>query len=124
MALGAVEVAPVEMAQAYAAFSNGGYAVKAYGIERIRTASGKVLYDHGVARPQRTRLIEAQPLDYMIQMMRQVLVSGSGASAAYLGLRSGRQDWHDLGLPGRLVRGLHRRLHRRRSGSAGTTTRR
>ncbi len=51
MALGAVEVSPVEMAQAYAAFSNGGYGVKAYGIERIRTAAGKVLYDHGVAKP-------------------------------------------------------------------------
>jgi penicillin-binding protein 1A len=81
MALGAVEVSPLEMAQAYAAFSNGGYAVKAYGIERIRTASGKILYDHGVAKPERARVIEAQPLDYMIQMMRQVLVSGSGASA-------------------------------------------
>ena len=85
MALGAVEVSPLEMAQAYAAFSNGGYGVKAYGIERIRTASGKILYDHGVAKPERTRVIEAQPLDYMVQMMRQVLVSGSGASARISG---------------------------------------
>jgi penicillin-binding protein 1A len=81
MALGAVEVSPLEMAQAYAAFSNGGYATTAYGIERIRTASGKVLYDHGVAKPERTKVIEAQPLDFMNQMMRQVLVSGSGVSA-------------------------------------------
>ena len=46
MALGAVEVTPLEMAQAYDAFSNGGYACQAYGIERIRTATGQVLYDH------------------------------------------------------------------------------
>ena len=85
MALGAVEVSPLEMAQAYAAFSNGGYAVKAYGIERIRTASGKILYDHGVAKPERAKVIEAQPLDYMVQMMRQVLVSGSGVSARISG---------------------------------------
>jgi penicillin-binding protein 1A len=81
MALGAVEVSPVEMAQAYTAFSNGGYAAKAYGIERIRTASGKVLYDHSVAKPQRTLAIQAQPLSYMVQMMRQVLVVGSGVGA-------------------------------------------
>ena len=85
MALGAVEVSPLEMTQAYAAFSNGGYGVKAYGVERIRTASGKILYDHDVAKPERTRVIEAQPLDYMIQMMRQVLISGSGASARISG---------------------------------------
>jgi penicillin-binding protein 1A len=81
MALGAVEVSPLEMAQAYAAFSNGGYAVKAYGIERIRTASGRVLFDHSVAKNQRVQAIAATPLNYMTQMMRQVLITGSGASA-------------------------------------------
>ena len=81
MALGAVEVSPVEMAQAYAAFANGGYAVKAYGIERIRTAQGKVLYDHGVAQPPHPQVIAGRPLNEMNQMLRQVLVSGSGAGA-------------------------------------------
>jgi penicillin-binding protein 1A len=81
MALGAVEVSPLEMAQAYTAFDNGGYAVKAYGIERIRTATGKVLYDHSVAKPPRTEVIANPALGYMIQMMRQVMISGSGAGA-------------------------------------------
>jgi penicillin-binding protein 1A len=81
MALGAVEVSPLEMAQAYDAFANGGYAVKAYGIERIRTSSGRVLYDHGVDKAAKPKVIEGQPLDYMTQMMRQVLISGSGAGA-------------------------------------------
>ena len=40
MALGTTLVTPLEMAQAYAAFSNGGNRVSAYGIERIRTAGG------------------------------------------------------------------------------------
>jgi len=66
MALGAVEVTPVEMAQAYAAFSNGGYQTKAYGIERIRTASGKVLYDHNLASPARNPVIGQPALAYMI----------------------------------------------------------
>ena len=47
MALGAVEVTPLEMAQAYDAFANGGYPATAYGIERIRTAAGQ-----GALRPQ------------------------------------------------------------------------
>jgi penicillin-binding protein 1A len=81
MALGAVEVSPLEMAQAYDAFANGGYAVKAYGIERIRTTSGRVLYDHGVDKIARPKVIQDQPLDYMTQMMRQVLIVGSGVGA-------------------------------------------
>jgi penicillin-binding protein 1A len=81
MALGAVEVTPVEMAQAYAAFSNGGYQTKAYGIERIRTASGKVLYDHNLAAPARNPVIGQPALAYMIQMMREVVVDGTGARA-------------------------------------------
>ncbi len=81
MALGAVEVSPLEMAQAYAAFSNGGVAVKAYGIERIRTAAGKVLYDHNVDKPQHTQVIGSPSLQYMNQMMRQVMVVGTGAGA-------------------------------------------
>ncbi|MDB5459164.1 MAG: penicillin-binding protein, partial [Caulobacteraceae bacterium] len=85
MALGAVEVAPIEMAQAYAAFANGGYGVKAYGIERIRTAAGKVLYDHSVAKPPRVQVIGNPALQYMNQMLRQVLVSGSGVGARVSG---------------------------------------
>jgi penicillin-binding protein 1A len=81
MALGAVEVTPVEMAQAYAAFSNGGYQTKAYGIERIRTASGKVLYDHNIAAGARNQVIGQPALAYMIQMMREVVASGTGARA-------------------------------------------
>ena len=81
MALGAVEVEPVEMAQAYAAFSNGGYLVKAFGISRIRTAGGKMLYDHDIGAPTRTQVIGQPALSYMIQMMREVLVSGTGVRA-------------------------------------------
>lgn len=85
MALGAVEVSPMEMAQAYAPFSNGGMFAKGYGVERIRTTSGRVLYDHGVDQPQRRPVIGQPALSYMVQMMRQVLVSGTGTRAAVKG---------------------------------------
>ncbi len=81
MALGAVEVSPLEMAQAYAPFSNGGVFARGYGIERIRTANGRVLYDHNAANDQRRTVIGQPALSYMIRMMRDVIVSGTGTRA-------------------------------------------
>jgi penicillin-binding protein 1A len=81
MALGAVEVSPMEMAQAYAPFSNGGVFARGYGIERIRTATGRVLYDHGVDRGARQVVIGQPALAYMVQMMRGVIAGGTGARA-------------------------------------------
>ena len=82
MALGAVEVSPLEMAQAYAAFSNGGFQVKAYGIERIRTGTGKVLFDHGLGAPPHEQVIGQPALSEMAQMMREVLVVGRNVRQA------------------------------------------
>ena len=81
MALGAVEVSPLEMATAYDPFANGGYRVHAYGIERIRTAGGQVLYDHGVAHDQLQSVIPQPPLSEMTEMMRQVVATGTGGRA-------------------------------------------
>ena len=81
MALGAVEVSPLEMAQAYSAFGNGGLRTKGYGIERIRTATGRVLYDHNLGLAPRTRVINQPALGEIIQIMRQVLISGTGVRA-------------------------------------------
>src|SRR5690606_31915343 len=81
MALGAVEVSPLEMAQAYAPFSNGGFRARAWGISRIRTASGKVLYDHNIEKRGRQSVIGSPALPYMNQMMRSVVTSGTGAGA-------------------------------------------
>jgi penicillin-binding protein 1A len=79
MALGAVEVSPIEMAQSYAAFSNGGFQTTAYGIERIRTTDGRVLYEH--KNDARVSVVGNPPLSYMNRMLRQVVASGTGARA-------------------------------------------
>jgi penicillin-binding protein 1A len=73
------------MAQAYAPFSNGGVFAKGYGVERIRTTNGRVLYDHGVDQGQRRAVIGQPALGYMVQMMRGVIQSGTGARAAVKG---------------------------------------
>ena len=85
MALGAVEVSPLEMAQAYAPFSNGGVFARGYGIERIRTSGGRMLYDHGVDRGARQAVIAQPALAYMIQMMRGVIAGGTGGRAQVSG---------------------------------------
>ena len=83
MALGAVEVSPLEMATAYDAFANGGRRVEAYGISRIRTPQGRVIYQR--ASGQSGQAINNPPLYYMNQMLRGVMTSGTGRSAAIAG---------------------------------------
>ncbi len=83
MALGAILVTPVEMAQAYDAFSNGGNRVTAYGIERIRGPGGGVLYQHRAVAPQ--PVIGNPALDEMNLMLRGVIATGTGVHAAIPG---------------------------------------
>ncbi|WP_240623345.1 transglycosylase domain-containing protein [Brevundimonas lutea] len=80
MALGAVEVSPLEMAQAYDALANGGKRVEAHGISRIRTEAGRVIYQRA-ARDQ-LQVIQNPPLYYLNQMLRGVITSGTGRGAA------------------------------------------
>ncbi len=44
LALGTLEVTPLDLAAAYAVFANGGYRVQPYFIERIEDASGQVVW--------------------------------------------------------------------------------
>jgi len=85
MALGAVEVSPLEMAQAYGAFANGGRRVVATGINRIRTPQGRVIYQRGVSQGRSVQAINNPPLYYLNQMLRGVVTSGTGRSAAIPG---------------------------------------
>jgi penicillin-binding protein 1A len=83
MALGTSLVSPLEMAEAYAAFGNGGYRVAAYGIERVRVAGGRVIYQHPRSPP--APVIANPPLGEMDQMLRAVVASGTGTRAAIAG---------------------------------------
>jgi penicillin-binding protein 1A len=84
MALGTSLVTPIEMAQAYDAFSNGGNRVRAWGIEQIHTvASGRQLWRHPA--PVTPNVIGNPPLGEMNQMLRAVVASGTGVKAAIAG---------------------------------------
>jgi penicillin-binding protein 1A len=84
MALGSSLVTPIEMAEAYDAFSNGGDRVQAWGIERVRLpGGGRVIWTHPA--PQTPNVIGNPALSELNQMLRQVLVSGTGVNARIAG---------------------------------------
>ncbi|WP_374579085.1 transglycosylase domain-containing protein [Phenylobacterium sp.] len=83
MALGTSLVSPLEMAQAYAAFGNGGERAQAYGIERIRTVGGQVLYQRKASPAQ--AVIANPALSDLNRMLRGVVASGTGTRAAIAG---------------------------------------
>ncbi|WGM32506.1 PBP1A family penicillin-binding protein [Brevundimonas sp. NIBR11] len=85
MALGAVEVSPIDMATAYDAFANGGRRVEAYGISRIRTPQGRVIYQRGARDVASGQAINNPSLYYMNQMLRGVVTSGTARAAAIPG---------------------------------------
>jgi len=85
MALGAVEVSPLDMAQAYDSFANGGKRVRAYGISRIRTPQGRVIYQRASRETGPVQAISNPYLYYQNQMLRGVMTSGTGRSAAIAG---------------------------------------
>jgi penicillin-binding protein 1A len=85
MALGAVEVSPIEMAEAYDAFANGGKRVEAHGISRIRTPEGRVIYQRASREAGPVQAISNPYLYYLNQMLRGVMTSGTGRSAAIAG---------------------------------------
>jgi penicillin-binding protein 1A len=79
MALGTTLVTPLEMTQAYATFANGGDRVAAYGLERIRTTGGQVLYQRKPTAP--APAVANPPLSELNQMLRAVMISGTGVNA-------------------------------------------
>ena len=85
MALGAVEVSPIDMATAYDAFANGGRRVEAYGISRIRTPQGRVIYQRGARDAAAGQAINNPSLYYMNQMLRGVVTGGTARAAAISG---------------------------------------
>jgi penicillin-binding protein 1A len=87
MALGAGNVTPMQMAQAYAVFANGGFRVPPYFIERIEDNRGNVLAQ---AKPQRAgegaeRVIDPRNAFIMSSIMRDVVRMGTAARAMKLG---------------------------------------
>jgi penicillin-binding protein 1A len=112
LALGTSELSPLDLTTGYAAFANGGDGVIPHVIVRIRTESGKLLYERkgsGLGR-----VIEPQHEADMVAMMTGTVTSGTGRAAS-LGARpvAGKtgtsQDYRDawfVGFTSNLITGV------------------
>ncbi len=112
LALGTSEVSVLELVGAYATFANGGMAVTPHVIERVRSAAGKLLYEH--KDDNLGRIIETPYVGMMNTMMQQTLADRHREEGRAAGLAGRRQDRHLAGLSRRLVHRLHRSPGHRR----------
>lgn len=76
---GGVETNPLQMAQAYAAFANGGLMPEAHFITRIENASGQVIATH---KNSQKRVIDKSVADKMTSMMLGTFTNGTGISSS------------------------------------------
>lgn len=84
MALGTGLVTPMDMAESYGAFAMGGRQVEAWGLSRIRTTGGALVWNRPPPAPTK-QVIGNPALSDLNRMMRQVVLSGTGTRAALPG---------------------------------------
>jgi penicillin-binding protein 1A len=91
-AIGAVEVIPLQMAEAYSTFANQGTKVRPFPILRVEDAQGRILWD---PQPERTEVLDPLVARIMISMLQGVVEGGTGYNAIRL----------NVGLPTEVVAG-------------------
>ena len=82
MALGAGSVTPMQMAEGYAVFANGGYRVASTLIQRITDDKGRLLFEAKAPElNESVRAIEARNAFVMSSLLQEVTRSGTAAKA-------------------------------------------
>jgi 1A family penicillin-binding protein len=84
LSLGTGLVTPLDLTAAFAAFPNGGFAVRPRAIVRVLDADGSVVLDTGV---ESERVVSPQVAYQMVSMLSDVLDRGTGAAARSWGVR-------------------------------------
>jgi penicillin-binding protein 1A len=79
LALGTSEVTPLELVTAYVPFANGGIGVQPHIISKVKTASGKLLYQHKGG--SNGRVIDPTRLAMMNSMLAETLLTGTARKA-------------------------------------------
>jgi penicillin-binding protein 1A len=74
-AIGAAEVIPIQMAEAYAAFATLGTRVRPQPILRVENREGEVLWE---PRPERTQVLDSLTARIMVSMLEDVVAQGTG----------------------------------------------
>ncbi|RMH19446.1 MAG: PBP1A family penicillin-binding protein [Acidobacteria bacterium] len=81
LALGAVDLSPLELAAAYATIANQGIHVEPHATERIVAHSGRTLYEH---LPRARKAMEPQIAYVLTRMLEGVIDRGTGRAVADL----------------------------------------
>lgn len=79
IALGSNGVKLFEFTRAYGAFANGGYVVQPFGIERVETSRGKVVYKAG--KTKISHQLSLKTAAEMTAMLKTVITNGTGVGA-------------------------------------------
>ncbi|MTI17069.1 PBP1A family penicillin-binding protein [Rhodobacteraceae bacterium RKSG542] len=86
MPLGVSEVTVLDMAASYASFATGGYKVEPYAVEEMRNSDGKLIYSHERdARPP-LRVLPAENVAMMNEVLVNVVERGTGRRAQLEGI--------------------------------------
>ena len=78
IALGSNGVKLIELTNAYGVIANGGVKVEPYTIEKIEASDGKIVYE---ANNAYRRILDSKVASYMTQMLKQVIIQGTGKAA-------------------------------------------
>jgi 1A family penicillin-binding protein len=84
LALGTGLVTPLDLTAAFAAFPNGGFAIRPRAIVRVLDADGSVVLDTAV---QSARVVSPQVAYQMVSMLSDVMDRGTAAAARTWGVR-------------------------------------
>jgi len=112
LALGTSDVSPIELTAAYVPFANGGHGIESFAILRIKTRSGKILYER---HPSDMGDVMSPSEDQeMTRLMVETVTTGTGKSARLAdrptaGKTGTTQDFHDawfVGFTGDLICGV------------------
>jgi len=79
MVLGTSDVRLIDMTRAFAAIGNKGVAVTPYGIRKVVTADGRLLYQHDA--PDNRTLVAPWVAAEMTDLLQSAVLSGTGAAA-------------------------------------------
>lgn len=77
-ALGTTEGTPLQVAQSYAVFANGGYLIKPFFVMKVTDKFGNTLYE---AKPQIEQKFESADIALMTNMMKNSVKQGTSKSA-------------------------------------------
>ena len=85
LALGAMEVTPLELVAAYAPFANGGLRVEPSIVNRIEAADGTVLWR--ASSPRRDQVLDRAEAFQITSMLQSVVDGGTGRVVRNMGIR-------------------------------------